>query len=241
MQYSGRISPRQKLASAAAVLLIVGSAGFLLARGFDFAVIRKASETITAIAIPAPPPPKPPPQPEQPDDAASGEASAPNKRADPAPVLAAPSKLPPVVTPPIAAAPKPGTGDESSAGAAPQPGPGSGAGGQGDGRGAGGAGSGTGGGTRPVWQSGTIRDSDYPRSASRAKVGGDVEVRFTVQPNGRVTGCRVSRSSGDADIDATTCRLIEQRFRFRPATNSRGEAIASPYGWRQSWWLERRR
>ncbi|WP_235302795.1 energy transducer TonB [Sphingopyxis sp. MWB1] len=222
------------------MLAVVGGVGFMLARGLDFAVVRKAGETITAIAIPAPPPPEPPPPPQQPDDAASGAASAPNKRADPAPVLAAPSKLPPV-TPPVAAAPTPGSGDESSAGAAPDPGPGTGAGGQGDGRGAGGAGSGTGGGTRPAWRSGTIRDSDYPPLASRAKVGGDVEVRFTVQPDGRVTGCRVSRSSGDTAIDATTCRLIEQRFRFRPATNNRGEAIASPYGWRQSWWLERRR
>ena len=71
-------------------------------------------------------------------------------------------------------------------------------------------------------------------------VGGEVEVRFTIEATGRVTGCRVSRSSGDASLDATTCRLIEERFRFKPATNAAGEAIRSPYGWRQSWWLERR-
>ena len=66
-------------------------------------------------------------------------------------------------------------------------------------------------------------------------------MRFTIEASGRVSGCRVTRSSGDASLDETTCRLIEERFRFKPATNAAGEAIASPYGWRQTWWLERRR
>ncbi|WP_260583078.1 energy transducer TonB [Sphingopyxis sp. PET50] len=64
-------------------------------------------------------------------------------------------------------------------------------------------------------------------------------MRFTVETSGRATRCRVSRSSGDASLDATTCRLIEERFRFRPATDPAGRAIASDYGWRQTWWLER--
>src|SRR3546814_12871878 len=89
--------------------------------------------------------------------------------------------------------------------------------------------------------SGRIEDRDYPRQAARAKSGGEVEVRFTIQPTGRVTGCRVARSSGDAVLDATTCRLIEDRFRFRPATNAAGEAVARAYGWRQNWGLDRRR
>ena len=98
-----------------------------------------------------------------------------------------------------------------------------------------------GGGTRAVWRSGAIRDRDYPKDASRAKIGGEVEVRFTIEASGRVTGCRITRSSGDASLDATTCRLIEERFRFRPATNGAGQPVASQYGWRQSWWLESRR
>src|SRR3546814_1288123 len=51
----------------------------------------------------------------------------------------------------------------------------------------------------------------YPKQAARAKIGGEVEVRFTIQPTGRVTGCRVTRSSGDPALDATTCRLIADR------------------------------
>ena len=241
MAYTGEISVRQRFLSGGGAVLVVAAAGILFTRGFDLGVIRKADQTISAIAIPAPPPPaKVVPQ-ETSDDSASGKASAPNKKAKAAPVLASKPRLPPPVQPPVAAAPQPGSGQEASAGAAPDAGPGSGTGGRGDGTGAGGAGTGTGGGSRPVWQSGTIRDRDYPSSASDAKVGGDVEVRFTVQPDGRVRGCSVTRSSGDAALDNTTCRLIEARFRFRPATDSAGKPIASPYGWRQSWWLEHRR
>ncbi|WP_447930562.1 energy transducer TonB [Sphingopyxis fribergensis] len=240
MAYTGQISARQRALSGGSALIAVLAVGFGLASGLDLDVVRKASEAITAIAIPAPPPPReqvvPP---EAPSEKASGKASAANKHAKAAPVFAPKAKLPPVA-PPIAAAPRPGTGNDASAGATPIPGAGSGAGGRGDGTGAGGTGSGTGGGTKAVWRSGTIRDRDYPREASRAKAGGEVEVRFTIEASGRVSGCRVTRSSGDASLDRTTCELIEERFRFKPAANAAGEAVASQYGWRQSWWLERR-
>ncbi len=242
MAYTGQLSGRQHTAAGGATLLAVMAAGFLLVNGLDLRIVRKASETIAAIALPAPPPPHEEAQPAPVDnDTASGKASAANKHARAAPVAAPKPKLPPITPPPVPAAPIPGAGSDASAGATPNPGPGSGAGGSGNGTGAGGSGSGTGGGSKAAWRSGTIRDSDYPREAARAKIGGEVEVRFTIQPTGRVTGCRVTRSSGDASLDATTCRLIEDRFRFRPATNGAGDPIASSYGWRQSWWLEKRR
>lgn len=240
MAYSGQISRRQRIASGSAAVLAVVAVGFGLASGLDLDVVRKVSEAISAVAIPAPPPPEPIVPQTVPSDAASGKASAANQHAKAAPIAAPKTKLPPII-PPITAAPLPANGNDTSAGATPNPGAGSGAGGRGNGTGAGGLGNGTGGGTKAVWQSGTIRDRDYPAAASRARVGGEVEVRFTIQPTGRVTGCRVTRSSGDAALDATTCRLIQERFRFKPATDAAGDAIASPYGWRQSWWLEPRR
>lgn len=240
MAYSGQISRRQRVVSGGGALFAVVAVGFGLASGLDLDVVRKVSEAIAAVAIPAPPPPEPAVPQTVPSDAASGKASAANQHAKAAPVAAPKTKLPPII-PPITTAPLPGQGNDASAGATPNPGAGSGAGGRGDGTGAGGSGNGTGGGSKAVWQSGTIRDRDYPAAASRARVGGEVEVRFTIQPTGRVTGCRVTRSSGDAALDATTCRLIQERFRFKPATDASGDAIASAYGWRQSWWLEPRR
>ncbi|MCA0207898.1 MAG: energy transducer TonB [Proteobacteria bacterium] len=240
MAYTGRISGRQKALSGGGALVAVVAVGLGLASGLDLDVVRKASEAISAIAIPAPPPPREEVVPSSaPSKKASGKASAANKHAKAATVAAPPPKLPPI-SPPVAAAPHPGTGTDSSAGAAPNPGAGSGAGGRGDGTGAGGTGRGTGGGSKAVWRSGTIRDRDYPREASRARAGGEVEVRFTIEASGRVSRCRVTRSSGDASLDRVTCDLIEERFRFKPATDAAGDPVASQYGWRQTWWLERR-
>lgn len=240
MAYDSRLPRAQRLvaigATAAATLLTA----MILIQGLDLNVVRKIAHSIQAISIPLPPLVPIIPEPTK-DDAASGKAAPPNIKAKPSPIEAPKPVIPPPKPSPLPAAPKAGDGQEAEAGAAPTAGPGSGAGGQGDGTGAGGRGMGAGGGTRPVWQSGTIKDSDYPRSTSAAKRGGDVEVRFTIQPTGRVTRCRISRSSGDNALDTATCRLIEASFRFRPATNAAGARIASEYGWRQSWWLERRR
>jgi protein TonB len=240
MTYSGQLPARQRAVAGGATLVVALAVGIGLVSGLDLAIVRKASAAISAFALPVPPPETPTIPDSQPSQATAGEASAANRRARPAPIQASRPIVPPVKPPPVVAAPKAGSGSDASAGAAPVAGPGSGAGGSGDGFGAGGAGNGTGGGTRPAWRSGAIADRDYPKAARRAEVGGEVEVRFTIEASGRVSRCRVTRSSGDASLDATTCRLIEERFRFRPATDSAGRAIASDYGWRQTWWLERR-
>ncbi|MDE0879066.1 MAG: hypothetical protein OSB00_10455 [Sphingomonas bacterium] len=45
-------------------------------------------------------------------------------------------------------------------------------------------------------------------------------------------------SSGVASLDATTCKLVEKRFRYTPARNAAGTAVAEERGWRQRWWLD---
>lgn len=241
MVYTGQISGRQRALSGGGALVAVVAVGLGLASGLDLGVVRKVGEAISAISVPVP---SPPPEKIAPakvlSEKASGKASPANRYAKATAITAPPPKLPPIA-PPLAAAQHAGAGTDTSAGATPDPGVGAGAGGRGDGTDAGGTGSGTGGGSKAVWRSGTIRDRDYPREASRAKAGGEVEVRFTIEASGRVSGCRVTRSSGDPSLDETTCRLIEERFRFKPATNAAGENISSRYGWRQSWWLEPRR
>jgi protein TonB len=58
--------------------------------------------------------------------------------------------------------------------------------------------------------------------------------------DGRVTRCRVTRTSGNAELDTTTCQLIERRFRYMPARDRDGNPVVSDVGWRQTWWLESR-
>lgn len=242
MTYTGQLPGQQRIMAAGGALLAALAIGLGLAAGLDLHVIRTASEAISAIALPAPPPPpETPAATNAPSEKESGKASAANRYTRATQVAAPKPVIVPPKPPPVTAAPQPGAGTDPSAGATPLPGSGSGAGGRGNGTGAGGYGNGMGGGTRAVWRSGAIRDRDYPKDASRAMIGGEVEVRFTIEASGRVTRCRITRSSGDASLDATTCRLIEERFRFRPATNGAGQPVASQYGWRQSWWLESRR
>jgi protein TonB len=87
------------------------------------------------------------------------------------------------------------------------------------------------------WISGRIMDADYPRSAVRARASGTVFLRFVVAPNGRVSDCGVTRSSGNRDLDETTCRLIVRRFRYRPAMDAEGRPVSATIRGEHVWEL----
>lgn len=65
-------------------------------------------------------------------------------------------------------------------------------------------------------------DEDYPASAVRAGESGTVGFRAEIGPNGLVTDCTVTASSGSMALDLTTCRLIKSRARFDPALDEAG-------------------
>ena len=65
--------------------------------------------------------------------------------------------------------------------------------------------------------------------------GGRVAMVFTVGTNGRVTSCSITRSSGVPELDALTCRLIQQRFRYRPSTDRFGRPIADEVEGEHDW------
>ena len=118
-------------------------------------------------------------------------------------------------------------------------GPGTGAGGVGSGTGSGGSGSGGGGGGSGIAErarliSPSLRTRDYPpHLRERLQYGAPPFVLFTVGPNGRLSNCRIYQSSGDAEIDRTTCALVTARFVYRPAINQRGQPVASDNGYEQ--------
>jgi len=178
------------------------------------------------------PPPQPPPT-EDPGKVDEEEGAA-GKKAEPTEVVAPTPKLP--AKSPVAASPIAGTGTAPSAGAATS-GIGPGAGGSGAGRGGGGSG----GGSPAQWISGGLQNSDYPTSALRKRLQGRVSVRFTVLTSGRIANCRITASSGSPMLDSTTCRLLTQRLRFRPARNSAGEPIETELGSDYTWGINFRR
>ena len=237
---------RAKSAVAAGALQLLIGYAFVTGLGFDLAP--PGGEGLKLFDIAAPPPPpavEEPPPPRTSSRKPEGAASPANLVAKPTPVVAPLPVVPLLLPPPVIAAPAAGTGGDPSAGASNVPGPGTGAGGEGVGIGSGGRGSGSGGGgggagVRARLLKGRIVNSDYPEAASRAGAVGTVIARFTVRADGRASQCRVTRSSGNADLDATTCRLIEKRFRYAPARDAAGEAMPDVMGWKQEWWLERR-
>jgi periplasmic protein TonB len=225
-------SSRSRVASGLLSALIVGAIGWALLSGLGVAR-HVAGEAGLALFDATPPVHRePPPRPDpKRNRRPEGAAAPPNLRARPTEVVAPVPVVPLPVPPPVIAAPVAGPGAAPSAGAADRPGPGTGAGGVGTGFGSGGGGDGDGGGwddeTPPRRLRGRIRDADFPREAAEAGAGGVVSVRYYVEVDGRPTGCTVTRSSGSAALDATTCRLIEQRFRYRPSLDGRGRPVRS--------------
>lgn len=168
-----------------------------------------------------------------------GAASAKNIESKATPVVAPkpPIQLP--VPQPMPVTQTPSQGNERTQGASNVVGPGTGAGGVGTGTGSGGSGAGTGGGgtggvaTRPAVIRG-ITNRDYPDEVARFwPRGGAVFIAVRVLPNGRATDCKINRSIGIPAIDQWTCKLVEERAVFRPATDPSGRPVASWYGYIQ--------
>lgn len=218
------------MTSIAGVALVHALLGYALITGLRLELPHKVSEQLKLIQLlPEPEPPKPETRiPHQVKSARpEGEASPPNLRAEPTQIVLPPPPIQLPVVSPVVVAPIAGQANAPSAGSADIPGPGYGAGGFGNGRGAGGEGDGDGAGgwTPPRQIKGRIKDSDYPHAAGEAGIGGKVGVRFHVEADGRVSGCEVTQSSGSPELDNTTCRLIVERFRFRPSLDPEGRPV----------------
>lgn len=206
-----------------------------LLRAFAPAAVASVERSVLStfnVSITAPPPP--PPAEPAPDEGAAGEAG---KRAVPKAVTAPTPRV--RVASPIPVPRASSTGTASSSGARDS-GAGTGATGRGFGTGSGRGGGGQGGAavTKPIKIAGDINsaaDFPVPPGGRQARFGTSVTVYMTVGADGRASNCRVVRPSPDREADAIVCRLAEQRFRFRPATDAQGSPVPATYGWRQEW------
>ena len=73
-----------------------------------------------------------------------------------------------------------------------------------------------------------------------ARAAGTVTYRATIGTNGRLSDCRVTRSSGNPALDAATCALALRHVRFRPARDERGKKVADSALFEQEWTVDRR-
>lgn len=79
---------------------------------------------------------------------------------------------------------------------------------------------------------------DYPARAVSSGAIGYVDVLLTVGTDGKVSECRVIRSSGHKELDDATCLKLRQRASFEPARDREGKAVASPYVTSIQWHVE---
>jgi protein TonB len=210
----------------------VGLAGALAVHGLAIGLLLllrgpeapRPSAGPSLIAVPLREPP-PPPVPEVADEALEQAPAPASRGADEAP---SPPEPPIALVPPTPAEPSvdPGSGRGSGTGDAAGSGTGSGGTGQGGGGAA----------TPPVRLAGALTDADYRRTRPPEGAAGTVVVGYRIRTDGRVDRCAVLRSSGYAELDEATCRLIERRFRFEPARDAGGRAIdwqvRTDYTWR---------
>lgn len=236
------LQSRDRAAAAAGVALFHALLGYALLIGlrgeFGEAPVSHGLKLIELRELPPPPPIVS--IPDKPTRTEEGAAAPPSLKANPTPVVAprTPLPVPPVLATVEKALPVP-EGRDASAGVSTVPGIGSGTGGEGDGSGSGGSASGSGGGgARPAQRvSGALANRDYPRAALRARAEGSVAVRYTVRTDGFVEDCRILRSSGHFELDDTTCRLIERRFRYRPALDRSGRPVEAIESKSFDWYL----
>jgi len=226
------VRPRERLIAGAAVALVQLVLAAALVIGLRVDVIRRSDivSRLIDVTLEPPPPPhsrvtrRPPVEHQYAESAPRATPVHPGGTVGPAPSHSVPSPTATVAIHPTVALAGGGTGTGPAAGS----GAGGGSGGTGDG-------AGDDGGTDLVQVAGSILPSDYPRDLRARGVGGRVGILFTVGTNGRVTSCTVTRSSGVAELDALTCRLIQQRFRYRPSTDSTGRPVPDEVEGEQDW------
>jgi protein TonB len=209
MAYADRNQSGSRVVAIVVVSVLVFAMGYAFVTGLTYNYVKKLQDKLKAFDVQEPPPPPPdeppPPPPDQP--------LPPPPVVSPPPIVQNPNPPPPMMvtqpTPPPVFVPTP---TAKPAPAAPPPPPmiatkvspkGNPAG----------------------WFS----NDDYPAAARRANAAGRVSVVLTIDTAGKVSGCRVTSSSGNSDLDDTTCRLATRRGRFSPAKDVNGVAQPSTY------------
>jgi protein TonB len=206
MAYADQSMSGNKVTAFVIVALIHIALGYALVTGLAYSAAKKLVERVTTVDI-------------KEEVKKEEEPPPPPKKADvaPPPIVAPPPKInvsavPPPVTV-VDTAPPPAPIILAPAPAAPPPAPSQ---------------------ARraiPKGQAGWARriQDNYPSSALRAEKEGRVGVRVTVGPDGRVSDCSVTSSSGTPDLDAAACDGMQRYARFDPALGDDGSPTSGNY------------
>ncbi len=210
MAYADQQASGNKIVSLVIVALIHIVVIYALVTGLAYSAVKTVAEKLNVVDVeeeviePEEPPPPPPDQPITPPPVVTPP---PIVRTPPttALVITTTNTPPPVFIPQPVAAPPPAPPappppPSKASGASPRGNPGS-------------------------WAT----PNDYPARALREERAGTTRFRVTIGPDGRVTNCEITGSSGHADLDEATCKNVTRRARFKPALDAAGNAISDTY------------
>lgn len=82
---------------------------------------------------------------------------------------------------------------------------------------------------------GWVTNNDYRTRWINEGLTGTARFTVSIDANGKVTGCTITRSSGHAALDDATCSLITRRAKFTPARDGSGKAAAGSYSSSVNW------
>jgi TonB family protein len=81
---------------------------------------------------------------------------------------------------------------------------------------------------------------DYPMKAFEKNWEGVTGFELLVGPDGKIADCKVTSSSGHAELDRTSCFLATRRVKFRPAKGPDGQSVWGVYRTQAVWALPER-
>ena len=214
MAYADQKMGSGKIGAIIIVALIHALLGYAFVTGLAFKYVKAVTKDLNAFDVEEPPPPPPdeppPPPPDQPMQ--------PPPVVSPPPMVTVPSPPPQIVTvatpPPFVAAVPVAAAPVVVA--------------------------------KPVSQAAKLSTGDiqrlfgdptnYPDSARDANAQGTVRAALQIDGSGRVVNCTVAASSGNAALDAQTCRLF-RRIKASPAKDDAGNGVASSTTLKFTWKL----
>lgn len=211
MAYADQKMSGNRITALIVVAILHVIVGYALVTGLAYEAVKKIKERVETFDVkeekpPEEPPPPPPDQPLPPPPIVAPPPPISFDRPSPVQAVATP---PAVVLPPTVTAPPPAPPPPPPAPSQARP-------------------------ARPKGQGGwaaRIQDN-YPSAALRKEIEGTVGVRVTVGPDGRVSGCTVTGSSGSGDLDSAACDGMTRYARFDPALDAAGNPTSGSFSTR---------
>ena len=210
MAYADQKMSGNRLTALIVVAILHVIVGYALVTGLAYEAVQKIKERVETFDVKEEKPPEEPPPPPPPDETIPPPPIVapppPITFNQPAPQVQTVQEAPKVVLPPTVVAPPPAPPPPPAAprtppkGAVPKGNPGS-------------------------WAT----TDDYPSRALREEREGTTRFRVSIGPDGRVTDCQITGSSGSPDLDDAACKNITRRARFTPATDGNGQPTSGSY------------